>query len=602
MTRTRAATRPPAPPAAQRTPVTWAWAAGVAVVTVIAFLPTLENGFVNFDDDRLLLRNPYLRLHWPEKLRWIFTTRYMGHYQPLTWLSLATDSTIAGLNPTAYHVDSLLWHVAAALLLYALLLDLLERTDGVIPRHVASYAAAGALFWSVHPLRVESVAWIAERRDPVSTVFLFLALIAYLRSVNVGRARLASVRWYWASCLCLLCSVLAKAWGLSFFITVLALDVYPLGRLPLSSAALTDARYRAVWLQKLPLAAIGLVAGAIAWGAQHDQPDTMLTLSQWPLASRLLQAGYGVSFYVWKTIWPSRLAVMYELPGDAAAMWRMGFVACLAVATLGVGAVVLRARTNPGLFVTAVVYLATLGPVLGLAQSGPQLVADRYAYVSCVPFSALLTVALMKLRRPAAGALLGAACISALAAMTWRQSGFWRDSQTLWSHALAVAPPSYVAHLNYGQSLRAAGRLDAALAQYRLAITLRPDAGNGWYNLANALKASGDIDGAEAAYRTALSYLSWKVDAQVNLGNLYYNRRQLPAAIEQYRAATATLSSVPAAEFSPEPFLYLGMALADNGDREGARAALNTARRYDATRARADQELDRLQASAAGAR
>ena len=582
----------------------------MAAATFLPFLPALENGVVNFDDDRLVLRNPYLRLPWSGALPWMLSTRYMGHYQPLTWLSLTADYSIAGLRPFAYHLDSLLWHIAAALLVYVLLIELWKRTPPAISHtpigrpgepqavtpdsRVRACAAAGALFWSVHPLRVESVAWTAERRDPISVVFLLLAAIAYLFSVEIGRAQLKSVRWYWISLVCLLGSLFAKAWGLTFFVTLLALDVYPLRRLPFTAAAFTDSRYRMVWLQKAPMAAIGVAAGALAWSAQHSQPDTMPTLSQWPLTSRLLQAGYGVCFYAWKTLWPVRLSVMYELSANQPAAWNLWTMSTIAIVAAIFLAV--RARKNPGLFTIGLVYLATVSPVLGLAQSGPQLVADRYAYASSVPFSALVMTGLMKARRPAFAASLAVICTIALAAATWRQTGFWHDSLTLWSHALAVGPPSYTAHLDYGQALRADGRLDEALTQYRMATVMRPDSGNAWYNLANALKAKGRLDEAETAYRTALLHLSWKVDAQVNLGNLYFNRRQLPAAIDQYRAATTALATLPPAEVSPEPFLYLGMALADNGDRAAALDALNTARRYPATRARAERELERIRA------
>jgi tetratricopeptide (TPR) repeat protein len=431
-------------------------------------------------------------------------------------------------------------------------------------------------------------------------VFLLLAAIAYLFSVEVGRGELKSVRWYWVSFLCLLCSLLAKAWGLTFFVTLLALDVYPLRRLSLTADAFTDSRYRIVWLQKVPMAVIGVAAGAVAWAAQHSQPDTMPTLSEWPLTSRLLQAGYGVCFYAWKTLWPARLAVMYELSPNEPATWNLWTMSTIAIAAALL--IALRERKNPGLFAIGLVYLATLSPVLGLAQSGPQLVADRYAYASSVPFSALVMTGVMKVRRPTLAASLAVMCTAALAGATWRQAGFWHDSLTLWTHALAVGPPSYTAHLDYGQALRADGRLDDALTQYEMATVMRPDSGNAWYNLANTLKAKGRLDEAEAAYRTALLHLSWKVDAQVNLGNLYFNRRQLPAAIDQYRAATATLSTLPPVEVSPEPFLYLGMALADNGDRVAALDALNTARRYPATRARAERELERIRASDASGR
>jgi protein O-mannosyl-transferase len=571
---------------------------GIGLVTAAAFLPALSNGFVNYDDDRLLLHNPYLRLPWMQRIEWMWSTTFMGHYQPLTWMSLAVDSALAGLTPFAYHLDSLLWHTAAALLLYCVLVDLLQRVHRTPPlgaREVRVCAAAGALFWSLHPLRVESVAWVAERRDVVSVVFLLLAAAAYLRAVDAGRAPLRSIRWFVASCSCLLLSLLAKAWGMSFFVTLIALDVVPLARLPLSRQAFTDPRYRPIWVQKIPYATLGVAAGAVAWLAQHRNPDTMLTISEWPWGARLLQAAYGLCFYVWKTIWPARLAVLYARPNPLDG-WPLVFPFAVGVVIAAAIAIVWNARKHPAVAMAALAYVATVAPVLGLAQSGPQLVADRYAYVSSLPFSALLAGALLAWlprRRSAATAIVGG-LLMALAVVTWNATRVWHDSARLWGHALSVGQSSYTAHMDYGQAVRANGQIDEAIRQYRMALDLEPRSGNAWYNLANALKAKGRLDEAERAYFTAIDNLSWKVDAQVNLGNLYFARGQLGPAVAQYRLATMALAHVSPAEFTPEPFLYLGIALADSGDRAAAREALTTAAAYPATRARALRELARI--------
>jgi tetratricopeptide (TPR) repeat protein len=247
--------------------------------------------------------------------------------------------------------------------------------------------------------------------------------------------------------------------------------------------------------------------------------------------------------------------------------------------------------------VCAAVYAAILAPVLGLVQSGPQLVADRYSYVSAVPFSALIAAGLMSLAgrrfRGAAGAL--AAVLAIFGLLTWKQAEVWRNSITLWSRAIETGHESYVAHLDYGQALRADGLLDRAIAEYRRAIQIRPASGNAWYNLANSLKASGDLDGAESAYKMAVQHLPRKLEAQVNLGNLYYQQRRLSEAIAEYRAATSGVANLPPELVAPEPFLYLGMALADNGETDAARQALVVALRYDSTHARALEELRRIE-------
>jgi len=581
----------------------WAAAALVAAATMSAFAPVLGNGFVNYDDDRALVHNPYLVEHAPGRWQWMWSTLHLGHYQPLAWMSLAFDHAVAGLNPFAFHLDSLAWHTAAAVLLFFVLVDLLRRgSRGEPSAEVSSHgriaaAAVGALFWSVHPLRVESVAWVTERRDPISLVWLLASLLAYLKSVPEPAAARAAVArlWYVVSCACLLLSLLAKAWGLTFFVVLLVIDVYPLRRLPFGSAALTDRRYRAVWIEKVPFAVAGLAAAAVAWVAQRSLPGAMLPLAGWSPVSRVLQSAYGLCFYVAKTVWPSRLAILYELP-PAASPHPVSWVLCLAAVAAAGAALVARGRRWPALAAGAVVYVVTVSPVLGLAQSGPQAVADRYAYVRAIPFSALLAAALMLAhgrasRRAFSGALLA---IAALAAATWQQAGVWQDSLTLWRHAIASGHGGYVEHLDYGQALRESGALDAAIGEYRAALAVRPDSGSAWYNLANALKAAGRLADAEQAYRKAIEYLPRKIEAQVNLGNLYYNERRLPEAIAEYRAATASLAQSAPEVMAPEPFLFLGMALADAGDAAGARAQLLVARRYPSTRARAERELLRI--------
>jgi tetratricopeptide (TPR) repeat protein len=429
----------------------------------------------------------------------------------------------------------------------------------------------------------------------VSLVFWLLALRAYLTALDAGSAP-RSKRWRILSYGFLTLSLLAKAWGMTFFLTLVAIDVYPLRRLPVGSGAVTDRRYRAVWREKIPYALLGAAAGAGAWLAQRVQPDTMLSTAEWSRTARILQAAYGLCFYVWKTVWPTNLAAMYELPSRLEPGLTNVFVACLIAVIIGALAIVVTARRHPEFMAAAFAYAVTVAPVLGIAQSGPQLVADRYAYVSSLAFSAIAAGGLLILsrrswRRAAAPAML---CLVVLGALTWKQTEVWHDSTTLWSHAIETGHPSYVAYVNYGQAVRAEGHLDEAIASYQHAVAIRPQAGNGWYNLANSLKAEGRNDEAERAYLAAIDHLSWKVDAQVNLGNLYFARHQLPEAIRQYRAATDTLARVPAAEFTPEPYLYLGIALSDSGDRDGARTALGVALRYPATRARAEAELRRI--------
>lgn len=559
----------------------------IAGLTVLPFLPALGGGFVNFDDDRAILRNPYLRQPFADAWRWAWTTTFIGHYQPLTWLSLWIDGAIGGFRPFAFHLTSLALHAIAAALLAATLVRLLRLApatrDASTPA-VWVASAAAALFWSIHPLRVESVAWIAERRDPLSAIFWLLALYAWLRSVAPAEARRRA--WYGVSVAALAVSLLAKSWGMSFVIVLLAIDWAVLGR--------------RAWLEKVPYAVLGAAAAVVAWLAQHGATATMVPIARWGWGARALQACYGLCFYVWKTVLPTRLAALYELPRDWQEMASAFSMAALIAGSAAI-AIVYLARRHRAIGAAAIVYALTLAPVLGFAQSGPQLVADRYAYISSFAIAALVAAALVFLARRTGLRLLAGACAAVLFAygnLTVQQSRVWHDSETLWRHAIEAGEGGYRAHLDLGQALRADGRLDEALDQYRIALARRPDAGNGWYIYGNAIKAKGDLGAAEIAFRRATIYadpgsVEWLL-AHVNLGNMYYGARRLDAAIVEYRAAVSRLAGRPATEVPPEPYLYLGMALGDKGDLAGAREALAVAARFPATRARAEAELRRL--------
>jgi len=359
---------------------------------------------------------------------------------------------------------------------------------------------------------------------------------------------------------------------------------------------------RRVWLDKLPFAILGTIAAVVAFVAQRGAPDTMVAASAWGFGARLLQACYGLCFYVWKTIWPTKLAALYPLPSSVSAMaWPFAIAAVIVV--IAVAWIVVRGRTHRGLTAAAISYAAILAPVLGFAQSGPQLVADRYAYVAGIVISVVIACGLVALSRRISVRAIAAAGIVVVAiygVAGWRQTIVWHDSASLWSHAIASGHESYLARFDLGQALRADGRLDEAVAEYRRALELRPSSGNAWYVYANALKAKGDVVGAEAAYQRAIAASDpaspeWML-AHVNLGNLYYTARRLDDAIAQYREAVRYLDTLPAVQVAPEPYLYLGMASADRGDVESAERALRVAARYPSTRARAVQELARLAA------
>ena len=334
----------------RRTIAGWMIPAGVALVAVACFLPTLRNDFVLWDDDLNFTDNPsYRGLSW-RQLRWMFTTVHGGHYQPLSWVTLGLDYTLWGMNPAGYHLTSVLLHAANAVLFYHVVQALLRRAAVSGPALVLEGAAAvGALFFAIHPLRVESVAWASERRDVLAALFYLATVLAYLRMAEEepsGRAR----RWYLVSLACFVLSLLSKAWGITLPVVLLALDVFPLRRAPRL-------------LEKAPYAALALGAAALAFVAQQHQP-AMRTLAQHGPLQRTAQAAYGLCFYLWKTVAPWHLSPAYLLEGRLDPTAPRYVLSLVAVAGITALLVFTRRRWPSGL-VAWVCYAAIVSPVLG---------------------------------------------------------------------------------------------------------------------------------------------------------------------------------------------------------------------------------------------
>lgn len=582
-------------------------AAALAVVifawSFAAYWPALSADFVDFDDRVLIVENTEYRGFEPENLRWMFTSTLMGHYQPLTWLSYAADYALSnhrpdyeqGLDPRQFHLTNLLLHAANAVLVFLVSLHLLAAMRGAAPGAAAGdearagpmlrilTAAAAALLWAVHPLRVESVAWATERRDVLSGFFLLLSLLAYLRSVSPGRAELRSSRLYAACIGLLLLSLLSKAWGMSFFVVVLILDWYPLRRLPISPLEWLRPVHGRVLAQKIPLVVLGVACAAAAAYAQGSVSASR-SLGEWDLPSRIAQALQGLLWYPAKTLWPTRLIALYELPRSLDPL-APKFLMCGAIlAAIGAGLWTVRRRW-PGLVAAAAVYAVVISPVLGLSQAGDQLVADRYSYLAVIGLTIVAAAGLgfaarrRALRFPLAAGVLSV--LGTMTAMTWTQTRVWKDEVSLWSHAVRVRPELMMPHISLGGKLEHAGDLGGAIEQYREATRVRPDDGRGWYPLANALKKKRDFAGAERAYIESAKSIPQAYLPLINLGNMLINDLgRVEDGIIAYREAVANVENPPPGGWvHPGPYLSLGAALKKHGDPAEARRMLEKAER-----------------------
>lgn len=561
--------RPPskgkASPPAPRHVVRWLAPALVVLTTLVAYLPTLENGFVNFDDIENFLNNRSYRGLGLTQLRWMFTTLNLGGLIPLTWMTLGFDYAIWGMDPVGYHLTSLLLHGLGALVFYFVLLRLLRAAhDSSDPDPTARRLGAlfGALVFSVHPLRVESVAWITERRDVLSGLFCLLTVLAYLRAWDTREGERLGRRWYLASLGLFACALLSKAMAMTLPAVLVILDVYPLRRLRLFSRGLLRPLARNLLIEKGPFAVLTLACIAVTLFAAKAN-DAMASLDALSPLDRLSLSVHSAAFYLWKTIAPVNLTIMYELP-ERLDRTTWPFLAAWACVTAITVACLVYRRRLIALAVVWVAYLVMLAPVSGLVQQGWQMAADRYSYLPCLSWAVLggagFAWALRRTGGRARSLVLGcgAFVVMALAVLTWRQVGVWHDTETLWTHAVAAAP-SGRAHENLGEVFQDRGQLTEAAAHFEELVRIRPRYGPGHLYLGAVRAQQGRQADAISQYEEAARLMPKSAVPHYNLGLALVAQHRTKEAIEHYREAVRLAPSYADAHNN------LGMAVAQEG-------------------------------------
>src|SRR3989454_4341878 len=529
----------------------------VALVTFAAFLPALHNQFVNWDDDKNFLDNPYYRgLGWSQ-LRWMWTT-HLGHYIPLTWMTLGLDYLLWGMNPFGYHLTNLLLHAANAVVVFFVVCRLLARALPSPSEHgyaLAVSSGVAALVFAIHPLRVESVAWVTERRDVLSGLFYLVAILLYLRACEGGaRGR----GWYWLSVAAFVLALLSKSMVVNLPVVLLILDVYPLRRLG-GAVGWWSAPARRVYVEKIPFVLLAAAASAVALMAQLSH-NTMVSVVQLSALGRLALSVYGLSFYLWETVAPVNLSPLYELP-PTVNPWAPPFLLSYGL-VLAITAIVLAFRRPlPGLLAAWVAYVVVLLPVLGIFQSGPQIAADRYTYLASLGWAILVSAGVLShwRRRPFLFTGLAACVLFGLGILTWNQVQVWRDSEKLWTHALATYPKSPIAENNLGNVRADQSKLAEAIEHYRQALDINPEHASAHYNLGNVLAQQGKLAEAVEHYRRALKIKPDFAEALNDLGNALARQGQLAGAIDHYRQALKIKPDFAKAASN------LGLALAQQG-------------------------------------
>jgi protein O-mannosyl-transferase len=585
--------------------------------TVVLYYPADGHPFVNFDDNLYVSENVHVTsgLHW-ETVKWAFTTFDEGNWHPLTWLSHAADCQYYGLNPAGHHDTNLVLHALNVLLLFWVL----QQATGYIGR---SAMVAGV--FALHPLNVETVVWIAERKNLLSMTFFLLALGAYRRYAlkpDVGRYIVVAFLY--------VLGLMAKPQVITLPFVLLLWDYWPLRRFGGSqeslaagdSATISRRTFAQLVLEKVPLFALSAISAVITVKAQRAGHAFRV----YPLLVRMENAVVAYASYVKKAVWPVDLAPMYPHPGDAIAKWQVSMALLFLLAVTALVAAEWRRRY---LAVGWLWFVGTLVPMIGLVQVGTQAMADRYAYL---PLIGLFIIACWGIgdwaeqRRfsPACAVSAGVIALAALAWVAHQQIGYWEDNITLWTRTLQVTRNNWVAEDNLGGALLEQGKMDSAISHFRAAAAIYPadpvshlDIGfyeqehknlpqameqyqevlkltpsprlraEAYNNLALINRDLGDYAAARAKFQQAVNLSPRYVGAWVGLGLAAQRTGDLNAAVQAYSRAV---------EIQPSDLGYtlLARALDQSGRKDEAQAAVQQARRLSGNFVETQRTADRL--------
>lgn len=551
--------------------------AGVGLVAAAVFLPTLRCGFVSWDDPQNIITNTEYRGLGADHLRWMFSTFLMGHFQPLAWLSLGLDYVVWGMRPIGYHLTNLLLHGLSAGLLTAVLARVVTPAASRVSRGWLWGAAAMATLWGVHPLRVEAVAWITQRREVLCSVFTLLTLLVHLRGG----------RWWWVALLAAL-AMMSKATAVVLPVWIVLLDLCRagvIGRLGWTLGSLPAWRETGLGvIRAVPLWALAAACSITAIAAQRHT-GAMVSVAQHPWNERIVQFAYALGFYLWKTVWPAGLCALYEMPKVSVGRWVRVDVASLApLAILGAAVAISGVvvgwrvrRSAPAVLALALAYIAAVAPVSGLGQSGPQVAADRYTYQPgwIMVLGAGLALAWMGLRFrigvPASRMTVVAfgVLMAALSVLCVRQQRHWRDGKALWDRVQGVDPRSGVAALNAGIMYLSSEppELEQAEAALLAGRRLQPWNADIAATLGSVLETTGRREEAERLYREALALNPSHKPALHMLGLMLYTTGKRDEALGLF---TRLKDADPG---TPEAYIVLARARAAAGrGREGIRA------------------------------
>lgn len=534
-------------------------------VIVAVYAQVGSHQFITLDDDAYVTDNPHIAAGLTgSTVLWAFTTVDYFYWQPLTWLSHMTDIHLYGMNPRGHHLTNVVLHLLCSL---GLLLLFVRLTGKVWQSSFVAF------LFALHPQSVESVAWVAERKDVLSALFWCLTLFVYVE-YTLKRTR----SLYIVSLGLFVLGLMAKPMIVTLPVIMLLLDFWPLGRMqsekptiPLRERIM---EIRPLLLEKVPFVMLSLVSAVVTMYG-NSQAGGMRTLEELPLLLRLENAVVSYVAYIGKALLPLNLALFYPFP-VAVPLWKV--VGSLVVLLLVTAFVIRQKAEKPYLMVGWFWFLVTLLPVSGLFQSGEQAMADRFSYIPRVGLLLMaawgFTALAQKGKRRklilagAAGAVLIVATV-----LTWQQLGYWRDSISLYRRTLQLTTGNYTIHNNLGLALAEQGDLQGAIQEYRDALKIRTDKPFIHNNLGMALAKQGFYDDAIAAYRQALLLSPGYANAYNNLGMALAGQGNLDGALQNYRQALGINPD------NADAYYNMGLAFARKGDFNSAISAYRQALR-----------------------
>jgi hypothetical protein len=585
----------------------------IAFITVLVFLPALQNDFVNWDDPQYIYENFNLRNLDLAFFTWASTSFYASNWHPLTWISHAIDYAMWGLNPMGHHLTSIILHALNTFLVVVLVTRLVlyathrdqtppvsenERTSHLTP--IITAAVTGLLF-GIHPLHIESVAWVSERKDVLYAFFYLLSILWYMKYVALTTRHTSQVAGHWSLvtrhpsrviryCLCLLffvLSLMSKPMAVTLPVVLIILDFYPLGRLDFRNALKSQ---RKVLMEKLPFLGLSLASSQITIMAS-EAGNTLIHFDVRLFGGQVLVALRSLGFYLFKMLWPTGLVPLYPYPSDISLM-NAEYLGSLIFVVCVTAFCVWSWRARKVFFATWAYYVVSLLPVLGIIRTGLQSAADRYAYLPCVGPFLLIGIGLAYLYERIIPGRYGPAVarnsvlipslliVCLLSVLTVLQIRIWKDSFTLWSAELRRFPDVFMAHKNLGEAYQKIGMYNKSITHLDRAVALNPKDPLSYYDRGLVYGKSGQHHKAVEDFNRAITLNPRKPAYYNNLGVAYGNLGDYPRAMEHFNTAIALDVGFA------EAYFHRGVAHKMSGSEENALRDLKSAARMGHVAAR----------------